>query len=315
MPRRPPLESLTLTVSEAAAPLFEAALRPFALSVSLIAAAPGRWRIEAIGEAAARAGERWAALALAEGLSGETPERLMAPVPAGGWLERSRAGFPEVLIGRRFVVRPTHLPPRHRAGRITLSLDAGLAFGSGEHGSTRGCLRALERLASRRPGRILDLGTGSGILAMAAARLWRRRVLGTDIEPWSIRVAAENARRNGLGPRVRLRLADGWRGLRRAARFDLVLANLLARPLCRMARDLAQGLAPGGVAVLSGLLANQERMVLAAHRRHGLVLAGRLTEGPWRTLILRAGGQPIFEGRSLRAEAPSRGTRAGTARR
>ncbi|MGC8468459.1 MAG: 50S ribosomal protein L11 methyltransferase, partial [Acetobacteraceae bacterium] len=246
--------------------------------------------------------------------------RERAPVAAAGWLARNRASFPPALVGRRFVVRPTHLPPLRQAGRITLTLDAGLAFGSGEHGSTRGCLLAIERLAPQHPRRILDLGTGSGILAMAAARLWGRRVLATDIEPFSVRVAAENARRNGLGPRITVRLADGWRGhvLRRAGRFDLVLANILARPLCRMARDLSLHLAPGGRVVLAGLLAEQERMVLAAHRRVGLVLAARLSEGAWRTLVLRAGappGQPILEGRSPSSEVPKRGSSAGTASR
>ena len=136
------------------------------------------------------------------------------------------------------------------------TLDAGLAFGSGEHGSTRGCLRALERVAHRRPRRILDLGTGSGILAMAAARLFCRRVLATDIDPWSVRVAAENASLNGVARLVRVRLADGWRDpvVRRAGPYDLVFANILARPLCLMAKHLAAHLAPGGIAILAGVL-------------------------------------------------------------
>jgi ribosomal protein L11 methyltransferase len=172
---------------------------------------------------------------------------------------------------------------------LVLTLDAGLAFGSGEHGSTRGCLRALELAARRRPRRILDLGTGSGILAMAAAMLLRRPVLATDIEPWSVRVAGQNAAANGVGRLVRPLLADGWRSpiVQGRAPYDLVLANILARPLCRMARDLANAMAPGGTAILAGLLTSQARMVLAAHRRQGLRLDTILREGNWATLMLR----------------------------
>src|SRR5439155_4431523 len=130
----------------------------------------------------------------------------------------------------------------------------------------------LERVAYRRPQHILDLGTGSGILAMAAARLLRRPVLASDIEPWSVRVAQQNAALNRLGRLVRLQLADGWchRAVRKHGPYDLVFANILARPLCLMARPLAAHLAPGGTAILSGLLQNQARSVLAAHRRCGL---------------------------------------------
>ncbi len=211
---------------------------------------------------------------------------------AEGWLARTYQGFPEQLVGRRFALRGTHLDGATAPGRITLVLDAGLAFGSGEHGSTRGCVRALEGVAHRRPRRILDLGTGSGILAMAAARLLHRGVLATDIEPWSVRVAAENARANGVGRLVRPRLANGWRHRRVAAEgpYDLVFANILARPLCLMAGSLARGLAPGGTAILAGLLATQACMVLAAHRRHGLRLERVLREGEWATLVLRRAG-------------------------
>jgi ribosomal protein L11 methyltransferase len=136
---------------------------------------------------------------------------------------------------------------------------------------------------------VLDLGAGSGILALAAAGLFRLRVLATDIEPWSVRVAEENAAMNGRRRQVRAILADGWRhrAVRGGAPYDLVFANILARPLCAMARDLADHLAPGGRAILAGLLDSQVRMVLAAHRPQGLVLERRLTVGPWATLVLR----------------------------
>ena len=133
------------------------------------------------------------------------------------------------------------------------------------------------------------MGTGSGILALAAAKLLRRKVLATDIEPWSVRVAAENAALNGVARRVRARLADGWKdpAVRGGGPYDLVFGNILARPLCAMARDLALHLASGGRAILAGLLVSQIRMVLAAHRPHGLALEATFREDRWATLVLR----------------------------
>jgi len=142
---------------------------------------------------------------------------------------------------------------------------------------------------------VLDMGSGSGILAMAAARLFDRPVLATDIEPWAVRVARENARLNGVAHLVKTRLADGWRDrfVRAHGPYDLVFANILARPLCLMARDLAINLAPGGTAILSGLLANQARWVLSAHRAAGLRLERMLPQGPWTTLVVRKSGRTV----------------------
>ena len=124
---------------------------------------------------------------------------------------------------------------------------------------------------------------------MAAARLTHRRVLAVDIEPWSVRVAQQNAALNGLGRLVRCRLADGWHQpvVRAGAPYDLVLANILARPLCAMARSLATNLAPGGTAILSGLQRSQARAVLAAHRRRGLWMEAWIQDGAWTTIVLR----------------------------
>ncbi|HVC63455.1 MAG TPA: 50S ribosomal protein L11 methyltransferase [Acetobacteraceae bacterium] len=284
------LETVAVTVPEAATEAYESALASICASVGFFRdQATGDWRIEGVKEIGTGDGMLTAALALAEGLTGIAATLERRRTPAEGWLARTQASFPEQHIGRRFAVRGTHLAGPLTPGRITLTLDAGLAFGSGEHGSTRGCLRALEKMAHRRPRRIIDVGTGSGILAMGAARLLRRRVQATDIEPWSVRVAQQNVRLNRLSHLVRARLADGWRGraVRHDGRYDLVFANILARPLCGMARDLAANLAPGGTAILSGLLTTQARWVLAAHRRRGLRLERRLTEGVWATLMLR----------------------------
>jgi len=297
-PRRAnPLERLTIDgLPEEAVPAYEAAMAEACRTVSLFLDEPSdTWRVEGVREQGGGDAELHAALAVAALVTGHaaTPER--APVEAEGWLARTVEAFPEQQLGRRWIVRPTHLPDPREWGRIVLRLDAGLAFGSGEHESTRGCLLALEGVLYRRPRRVLDLGSGSGILAMAAALALPlppgRPALATDIEPWSVRVAADNAVMNGLRRRVRAILADGWRDRRvRAGRYDLVFANILARPLCAMARDLATHLAPGGTAILAGLLGTQARRVLAAHRRHGLVLERRLDLGPWSTLVLRRPG-------------------------
>jgi ribosomal protein L11 methyltransferase len=284
------LETISVSVPEAAAPAYEAALRNACTTVGLFHhAATSDWWVEGVKEVGSDEAELAAALALAELVTGVAVPLRRTRTPAEGWLARTQASFPEQRIGRRFAVRGSHLATPMAPGRITLTLDAGLAFGSGEHGSTRGCLRALERVAYRRPQRMLDLGTGSGILAMAAAQLLHRRVLATDIEPWSVHVARQNAALNRLRHLVRPVLANGWRNrsVRAGAPYDLVFANILARPLAAMARDLAANLAPGGTAILSGLLASQARWLLTAHRRLGLRQERVLTEGAWVTLVVR----------------------------
>lgn len=286
----PALELVSVEVPEHALEAFEAALGSACASVGFFRnEAAGTWRVEGVREAGTNEAALAAALALAGGLTGVTAVPQRAPIAAEGWLARTYASFPEQLIGRRFAVRGTHVTAPKRAGWITLTLDAGVAFGSGEHGSTRGCLWALEGAARRPKRRVLDLGTGSGILAMAAARLWRVRVRAVDIDPWSVRLARRNARANGVGLLVDVRLADGWnsRFVRGGGPYDLVLANILARPLSLMAKGLGKNLAPGGTAILSGLLDTQARFVLAAHRRAGLVLVQQVREGPWTTLVVR----------------------------
>lgn len=299
-PQRPveTIEALRLApLSAAAAEVFEAALAPHCRSVSRFRLddpatsrdQDGSWQVEAFPEEGTEAALDLA-LSLARAVSGEEPGIERLRLPRAGWLARNLRAFAPQKVGRRFLICPTHLPSPRAAGRIEIRLDAGLAFGSGEHPSTQGVLRALETLPHP-PRRILDLGTGSGILALAAIRLWHRKVLASDRDPVSVRVARANARQNRLAPWFEGVVSDGWRARRLAGLrdLDLVMANILARPLMAMARDLACHLAPGGVAILSGLLARQERMVLAAHRRHGLVLIRRIEVQGWRTLVLRRG--------------------------
>ncbi|HEV7457925.1 MAG TPA: 50S ribosomal protein L11 methyltransferase [Roseococcus sp.] len=289
-----PLETLILDqLPEDAVPAYEAALNAVSATVALFRdEATDTWRIEAVREATADPDALAAALALAAGLTGHDATLARNPTEAEGWLARTVEAFPEQPIATRFLVRPSHAEQRRVWGRHVLTLDAGLAFGSGEHSSTRGCLTALEGLRLPPNARVLDLGAGSGILAMGAAKLAHVRVLASDLDPWSVRVAEENAIANGLRGRIRAVLALGWnhREIHARAPYDLVFANILARPLCAMAKDLAQHLAPGGRAILAGLLDSQVRMVLAAHQRQGLVLERRISLTPWSTLVLRRRG-------------------------
>jgi ribosomal protein L11 methyltransferase len=284
------LETVRVTVAAAALEAYEAAFSQACGTVGFfLDDDTGLWTVEGVKQQGEGEAALESALAVAAAVTGMAAVLTRAATEAEGWLARTASAFPEQRIGRRFVVRGSHLPPAAAAGRITLVLDAAMAFGSGEHGSTRGCLRALERVAHRHPRRVLDMGTGTGILAMAAARLLHRPVWAADLDPWSVRTTRDNARQNGLAGRLRVRQADGWRSawVRRHAPYDLVFANILARPLCAMARALATNLARGGTAILSGLLSRQSSWVLAAHRRQGLVLEARQHEGGWATLVLR----------------------------
>jgi ribosomal protein L11 methyltransferase len=201
------------------------------------------------------------------------------------WLAENRRAFPPQRIGR-FFVHGSHWREKPPAGAVTVEIDAASAFGTGEHPSTQGCLLALDRLARRRRfPRVRDIGAGSGILAIAAARLLHEPVAASDIDPEAVRVARHHARRNGLAKLVRTERKTG--AATNGAGFDLVFANILARPLALMARDLARSVEPGGVAILSGLLRRQEASVLAAYRAHRLALEFRVPIGDWVTLVLR----------------------------
>ncbi|WP_215764217.1 50S ribosomal protein L11 methyltransferase [Gluconobacter sp. P1D12_c] len=288
------LETLSITVEEEFVPLFEQALMCVCETVGIFEAddAQKYWRIEGVKDTGYKEDELESALSVARLLTGCEAELLREATEAEGWLARTYESFPQQDVGKRFAIRGTHLHGEPDRSRLTITLDAGIAFGSGEHGSTRGCLRALEMVAYRKPHHILDMGCGSGILAMAAAKLLHRPVLAVDIEPWSVRTAKANARLNGQGNLLDCRFGNGWNTaqVRVKAPYDLVFANILARPLCRMAQSLAINLAPNGTGILAGLLYTQANMVLAAHRRQGLVLERLLREGDWATLILRKRG-------------------------
>lgn len=230
----------------------------------------------------------------AAGVAPPTPsvERL----PPRDWVAESQAALPPIR-SRRFFVHGGHVAEAPPPGRWPLLIEAAAAFGTGRHETTWGCLSAMETLArGRRYRRVLDMGCGSGILALAAARLWpAARVLGVDNDAGAVAVARRNARANRLSARAGFLCNEGYR--RGALRglgispgrgaFDLVVANILARPLAAMAPDLRRALAPGGNAILAGLLTGQERQVMAPHEALGLSLVRRVTLGDWAILLLR----------------------------
>lgn len=265
-----------------------AALDGLCGAISAFEQPDGAWRVEGLAVTPPEHGAVIARLALAWNGRGETPSVDVDRLPARDWLGENQASFVPFRVGR-FFVHGGNFTGRVPAGTVPLLIDAATAFGTGEHGSTKGCLLALSRLA--RPRRILDMGTGTGILAVAAAKRYRRNVLAADIEAEAVRVARINAARNGVAARIQPVRAGGYsrRSLMQGAPFDLVLANILARPLALLARDLGRALATRGVAVLAGLLPRQETLVLTAHQAVGLHLAARIDVGGWRTLILARG--------------------------
>jgi ribosomal protein L11 methyltransferase len=253
----------------------------------------GRWTVSLHFRAAPNETAVRALIGLAAGP--ETANALVfETIGATDWVQASLQGLTPVAAGR-FIVHGAHDREHVPPNRIGIEIEAALAFGTGHHGTTRGCLLALDRLAKRRPGRkgsnarVLDLGTGSGVLAIAAARALRRPVLASDNDPCAVRAARANARLNRTGAAVEVIRADGCNASRLRARapFDLIFANILLAPLQRMATDLARLAGPQGCVVLSGLLAAQANAALAVYRAHGLVLEHRIRLDGWVTLVLR----------------------------
>jgi ribosomal protein L11 methyltransferase len=210
-------------------------------------------------------------------------------VEAKDWVAASLEDLIPVPAGR-FVVHGRHDRARIPANRLGIEIEAALAFGTGHHGTTRGCLLLLDQvLRSHAPRRVLDLGTGSGVLAIAAAKALRRRVLASDIDPVSVRVARDNAKLNGAGNWVEAICAPGFSAAQFAIRapFDLVLANILANPLRQMATPMAAHLAPSALVILSGLLPHQAQGVIASYRARGVLLRRHLIIDGWSSLLMQ----------------------------
>ena len=213
-------------------------------------------------------------------------------VEARDWVKSSLEDLVPVPAGR-FVVHGSHDRDRVAPNKLAIEIEAALAFGTGHHGTTRGCLLLLDHvLKSTRPRRVLDLGTGTGVLGIAAAKALHRAVLASDIDPASVKVAAENALLNEVGHNVRVIRATGFAAadFGRCGPFDLVLANILANPLRQLAGPMTRHLAPGGRVILSGLLTHQVPAVIAAYRARGLVPLKHMRIEGWSSLLLRKMG-------------------------
>jgi ribosomal protein L11 methyltransferase len=257
-------------------------------------ACPEDWRLDAYFEAEPEPGD----IALLRALvpSAATAVPTVERVEEQDWVTISQQGLEPIRAGRFFVHTPAHrgaVPP----DAMALEIEAGRAFGTGQHETTTGCLLAIDRLKSEGASfaNIADLGTGTGLLAFAALRLWpAAKAIASDIDPVAIEVSAENAAVNGVRTgrargQIELVVAAGVDHTRLQARapYDLILANILAGPLIDLAPGVAAALAPGGRLILAGLLDHQAERVAAAYRRHGLMLARRLDLGDWPTLVLR----------------------------
>jgi len=209
------------------------------------------------------------------------------PLADADWLAMALSGLPPVRAGR-FFVYGVHdrgaVPP----SSVALRIEAGAAFGTGHHGTTVGCLLAFdELLKARRFGRVLDVGCGTGVLAIAAARTSSKVAIGTDIDPVSVRIANENAHENSANARFVHASGLNDRLVTEHGPYDLVFANILAPPLVALAQDIRSALRPGGIAILSGLLRTQERRVKAAYLSRGFKVVRRIHRDAWATLMLQ----------------------------
>lgn len=303
------LWKLSFTVPHEAAETFsdalEAAIWPDVLAVSMTEAEPGSsplvktasewneveahgtWRIEALYAEEPEETPLREIVARAEKETGVKAGAFrIEPMPDEDWVTRSLEGLEPVRAGR-FFVYGSHDADKVPAGAIPLLVDAGQAFGTGHHETTAGCLEYISELVGTGvPLNVLDIGTGTGVLAIAVAKLTRVNVLASDIDPVAVTVTKANAKANGVGPFVTALPAKGFvhPGLRARAPYDLILANILARPLVSLAPAFRAHLRPGGTLILSGTLRTQENMVAGAMRMQGLKLVSRKPKGDWVTL-------------------------------
>ncbi len=244
----------------------------------------GVWRIDAFPTSPDEADGLRTALARFDGLT--VASEIIADAD---WLAMALSGLPPIRAGR-FFVYGVHDRGRAPVNAVKLRIEAGAAFGTGHHGTTVGCLLAFDRLLkARRFAKVLDVGAGTGLLAIAAAKTGSRLAVGADIDRISVRIANENARVNAVN--ARFAHADGLSHplIRSGAPYDLVFANILARPLIGLAQPIAKALRPGGHAILSGLLHSQSRQVFAAYRSRGFRVMRRIRRDAWATLVLRLG--------------------------
>lgn len=247
-------------------------------------------RIEAYAETQPDEAALQAAIkAVAERNGAVAPVVTITKVENKDWLSEYARNNPPLHIGRYFIYG-SHFDGVLPAGKISLKVEAATAFGTGEHASTNGCLQALDKLSKKyKFHQPLDMGCGSAILAMAIAKTWGASVVASDIDAQSVDVAKYNAEVNGVGGYILPVVGDGYNtpSVSRNGPYDLIMANILARPLSAMAKDLAKNLQPGGFCVLAGFLESDANWVFAAHRCHGLRLVERIKVNGWQTLVLR----------------------------
>ncbi|MEX0853287.1 MAG: 50S ribosomal protein L11 methyltransferase [Bauldia sp.] len=258
-----------------------------AAAVDLSETAADAWQVTVYLDGA-DADRRTALEDLAAKVAGRESSLTWAELAETDWVTKSLEGLPPVRSGR-FLVHGQHGRAKRRANDIAIEIEAGEAFGTGHHGTTVGCLDAIQAVArSRWIGRALDLGTGTGVLAIAIAKLTKARVLACDIDPVAATIARQNARLNGVHGRVRTLTAGGLSGRRfaDAAPFDLIVANILLGPLVALAPAIRRHLAPGGAAVLSGLLPDERRPIIATYRGQGLRLVGSRVVDGWATVVM-----------------------------
>ena len=290
--------SARLIVTLEHAPVFERVFEDLAGVVSLYewdeSQKPVLWAVEGMFDASPPRAELETRIALtAQSLGIAAPDLVIAKVPAKDWLPATVASFPPIKAGR-YYIHGDHIAGPHPASLVRLKINAATAFGSGQHASTMGCLLALDSMFRRtrltKPGFVgLDMGCGTGILGMAIAKTARKPVLCADIDPEAVRVARYNARRNGLAAEIHAVMSDGCgdRTVREHGPYQVITANILARPLVQMAAALSALLAPGGTLILAGFVRRDEAMVLNAYRTQGLRLEKRVRIAPWTTLALR----------------------------
>ena len=262
-------------------------IEPAPDALTLFEEGPDKWRVEGYYATTPDAAALAARLECI--LERPPPPLNVAPVPDLNWVAISQAALPSVTAGR-FVVHGSHDSGRVPQGPNSILIDAGEAFGTAHHATTLGCLLAIDKLTRAKSFRhVLDLGCGSGVLAIAAARaLPKAQIFATDVDPQSVTVAVQNMRANGVGQRIAVTRAEGLdhHALRHAAPFDLVIANILAGPLCALASNVSKAVYPGGVLVLSGLLSPEAARVIAAYRAQGFALKEHRRIEGWSTLTL-----------------------------
>ena len=267
-----------LAAVKAAAAAFDAIDPSPADAVSWFEEGHGRFRIEVYADGDENADA--AASVVRDAASGLDPR--IAPLVDADWVAMSLEGLPPVRAGR-FVVAGAHVLGAVHGGRTKVWIEASEAFGTGHHGTTLGCLMMLdEELKCRRVKRVLDVGAGSGVLAIAAAKTGAQ-ALAVEIDTRAAAIMIENVKNNRVGPRVRVIAGDGARHAR--GRYDLVFANILMRPLIRLAPRLVAATAPGGTLILSGLLTKQEPLIRLAYQNRGMSLKRRFRREAWSTLV------------------------------